>query len=191
MSFDLTYAVFHRILDLIRGWISIRAPFLKLPSSKNYRNYRQFATFKKHKMKRTLHMIALAACTMIGLSSCMKDGEITIYHGPYHTASALDMKADSLKNFLVGSHFLPVEFYADKPIDYIEINSTVLAETDLNKYIISYIKDDVIPFNEDHSLPVMQNALKMPGADSAVLNRSWSISTSKEKNELYVHYLDN
>jgi hypothetical protein len=66
----------------------------------------------------------------------------------------------------------------------------VLAETDLNKYVMNYIKDDVIPFNADHSLPVMQNALKMPGADSVVLNRSWSISTSKEKNELYVHYLD-
>src|ERR671910_3735516 len=126
-------------------------------------------------MKRTLHIIALAAFTMVGLTSCMKDGEITIYHGPYHTASALDMRADSLNDFVIGNHFLPVDFYADKPIDYIETNSTVLAETDLNKYIISYIKDDVIPFNQDHSLPVMQNALKMPGTDSLVLNRTWSI----------------
>jgi hypothetical protein len=30
MSFDLTSPVFHRILDLKRGWISIRAPFFKI-----------------------------------------------------------------------------------------------------------------------------------------------------------------
>lgn len=141
-------------------------------------------------MNRSLKILTIALFSLVGVSSCMKDGEITIYHGPYLTPTELDIKADSLNKFLIGSRFLPVEFYADKPIDYIETNNTVLAETNLNSYIMNYIKDDVISFNADHTLPVIQNTLKMPGADSAVLNRTWSVSTSKELNELYVTYLD-
>jgi hypothetical protein len=141
-------------------------------------------------MNRSLQIVALAVFSLFGATSCMKDGEITIYHGPYLSTTPLEQKADSLSKFLIGNHFLPVEFYADKPIDYIETNNTVLAETDLNKYIMNYIKDDVIPFNEDHSLPVMQNALMMPGTDSVVLNRTWSVSTSKEMNEVHLTYLD-
>lgn len=140
-------------------------------------------------MKRTLHIFALAAFTLIGMTSCMKDGEITILR-PKTPASALELRADSLKNSLIGNHYLPVLFWSDTPIDYIETNNTITLETDLTKYIMPYIKDDVIPFNADKTLPAMQNMLKMPGADSAVLNRHWDVSISKEKNELYLTYLD-
>jgi hypothetical protein len=83
-------------------------------------------------MKRSLHLIAIAAFMMVGMTSCIKDAEMSAHD---FTELLLELKTQDLNKFLVGNHFLPVEFYADKPIDYIETNSTVLAETNLNKYI--------------------------------------------------------
>jgi hypothetical protein len=138
-------------------------------------------------MKRFLHLMAIAAFLTVGMTSCTRDGDFNFY---VMRGLQLEVKQEGFKNFIVGNKFLPVEFYADKPIDYIETNTAVLAETDLSKYIIGYIKDDAIPFAQNHSLPVTQNALKMPGNDSLVLDRTWNISISKEKDELYVTYLD-
>ena len=138
-------------------------------------------------MKRSLHLIAIAAFMMVGMTSCLKDSEMSAHD---FTELFLEIKTQDLNKFLIGNHFIPVEFYSDKPIDYNETNATVLAETNLNKYIINYVKDDVITFNADLSLPVIQNAIKMPGEAADVLNRSWSISSSKEKNEVYLMYLD-
>lgn len=136
-------------------------------------------------------MLAFAALSLAGLNSCTRDGDVNFY-GPYLTPAerALNQKAEDLQKFLVGRHFIPVDFYADHPIDYIEENTTVLSETDLKKYILPHLADDIIPFNADKSLPVNQEALKMPGNDSTVLNRTWNVSTSKEKNEVYMDYLD-
>jgi hypothetical protein len=131
--------------------------------------------------------MAIAAFLMVGITSCTRDGDFNFY---VTRGLQLEVKQEGFKNFVIGNRFLPVDFYADKPIDYIETNSSVLAETDLKKYMMQYIKDDAIPFNNNHLLPVTQNALKMPGNDSLVLDRNWNISISKEKNELYVHYLD-
>ena len=133
-------------------------------------------------MKRNILILALAAVTIISMNSCQKD--------PAAGTSELEKKAVELQNYVVNNRFIPVDFYSDTPIDYLETDATVLAETDLKKYIFPYLKDDVITFNPDKTLLVDQGTEKMEGEDQQTFTRSWSTETSKAKGLVYLNYLD-
>ena len=133
-------------------------------------------------MKRNILILALATVTLISITSCQKDdaGE----------SSELQKKAIELENYVVNNRFIPVDFYSDTPIDYVENDATVLAETDLKKYIFPYLTDDLITFNPDKTLLVDQGDKTMDGLDTKTFTRSWKTETSKAKNLVYLHYLD-
>jgi len=133
-------------------------------------------------MKRNILILALATVTLISTNSCQKDDA--------GGTSELEKKAIDLQNYVVNNRFIPVDFYADSPIDYVESDATVLAETDLKKYIFPYLSDDVITFNADKTLLIDQGTLKMEGETQQTFTRSWSTETSKAKNVVYLNYLD-
>jgi hypothetical protein len=110
--------------------------------------------------------LAVAAIATLAFTSCQKEE---------NTKNELAKKSEEFKGYAQGKAFVPVEFYSDKPIDYIDTDAEVKAETDLNKYIYSYLKDDNIVFDANGVLRIQQNGLKIPGNDSAVLIRSWQI----------------
>jgi len=133
-------------------------------------------------MKRSILILALATVTIVTTNSCQKDNT--------GGTSELQKKAAELEAYVANNSFVPVDFYSDVPIDYIESDATVLAETDLKKYIFPYLADDVITFNPDKTLTVDQGAIKMEGNAQQTFTRQWSTETSKQKNVVYLNYLD-
>ncbi|HSB93079.1 MAG TPA: hypothetical protein VLC28_08185, partial [Flavitalea sp.] len=63
-------------------------------------------------MKRNILILALGAVTIISMNSCQKD--------PAEGTSELQKKAIELENYVVNNRFIPVDFYSDTPIDYLE-----------------------------------------------------------------------
>jgi hypothetical protein len=133
-------------------------------------------------MKRNILILALATITIISTNSCQKDDSAG--------TSELQKKAVELENYVVNNRFIPVDFYSDTPIDYIENDATVLAETDLTKYIFNYLKDDEITFNPDKTLVINQGTNKIDNNPEQTFTRTWSTETSKAKNVVYLNYLD-
>ena len=112
-------------------------------------------------------ILASLAIAIAFLPACQKEE---------NTKTELAKKAEEFTAYAKGKAFVPTEFYADKPIDYIDTDETVKAETDLSAYIYNYIKDDQILFDDNGVLRIIQNGIKIPGNDSAVLLRSWRIA---------------
>jgi hypothetical protein len=133
-------------------------------------------------MKRSILILALASVTLISTNSCQKETE---------GKSELQKKAADLGNYVVNNKFIPVDFYSDTPIDYIETDAQVLAEKDLKKYIFPYLADDVITFNPNNTLIVDQGTIKMETKPEKVFQATnWSTDFSKAKNLVYLTYLD-
>lgn len=79
-------------------------------------------------------------------------------------------------------------FYSDVPIDFIENDDEIKVETDLWAYVQKYLKDDVFEFtNNSDELLVHQGDTTIPGNDSAVLHRTFSIGT--DGNGQYIRFL--
>ena len=73
------------------------------------------------------------------------------------------------------------DFYSDIPIDFNEYDDVVKSETNLWSYVNEYIKDDIDEFFADSTLiRVYQNDIKMPGNDSATMDRYYFIGTDSE-----------
>lgn len=103
--------------------------------------------------------------------------------------SEIAKKTEEFKGYVQNKAFVPVDFYSDKPIDYITDDQEVRAETDLKKYMYTYIKDDNILFDANNVLKITQNTQKIPTNDSAVLVRKWEITPgSSTVNVLFVDY---
>lgn len=133
-------------------------------------------------MKRNFLILALAAAAVVTTSSCQKDDT--------GGTSELQKKALDLETKVTNNKYIPVDFYSDTPIDYMEDDATVLAETDLNKYIFPYLKDDEITFNPNKTLTIDQGTTKIETIADQTFQRSWSTETSKSRNEVYLNYLD-
>jgi hypothetical protein len=133
-------------------------------------------------MKRNILILALATVTIISTNSCQKEDT--------GGTTELQKKATELQNYVVNNKFIPVDFYSDTPIDYVENDATVLAETDLKKYIFQYLTDDEITFNPDKTLLVNQGTIKMEGETDQTFTRTWGTETNKAKNLVYLNYLD-
>lgn len=117
-------------------------------------------------MKSATHIWLPFAALVLFFASCQKEE---------NKKSELSEKSDQFKGYVQNKAFVAVDFYSDKPVDYIKDDQEVRAETDLRKYMYTYIKDDRILFDANGVLRINQNSLKIPGNDSAVLVRSWEI----------------
>ncbi|MGZ5245923.1 MAG: hypothetical protein ACXWV5_02465 [Flavitalea sp.] len=112
-------------------------------------------------------IIASIAIAIAILPACQKEE---------NTKTELAKKSEEFNAYAKGKAFVPTEFYADKPVDYIDTDEVVKAETDLNAYIYNYLKDDQLLFDDNGVLRIIQNGIKIPGNDSAILLRKWKIS---------------
>lgn len=116
------------------------------------------------------------------IASCEKEaGEETI--NQQNEKTAVEFKGKVTKK-----GFVVTEFYSDKPIDYITTDDTIKLETDLNKYIFTYLKDDIILLKDNDILEIHQRDIKKPQNDSAVLNRNWKIFANK--NGVFFNFVD-
>src|SRR5688572_13884019 len=102
-----------------------------------------------------VNLLAVAILATGVLSSCKKGDDIS---------AESKQKAEEFKAFVVSKKFQVSEYYADKPIDYIEDDAEVKSETDLWIYVSPWIKDDWNVFDVNAGIvTVTQNATKVSG----------------------------
>ena len=88
-------------------------------------------------------------------------------------------RANEFKTAVSEKKFQLKEYYSDVPIDYIDSDNVVKAETQLWQYVSGWLKDDKNLFVNNSEVRVEQNAVKMPGLDTAVLIRRFFIGADQ------------
>jgi len=129
-------------------------------------------------MKQSLQLV-LIALSFSAMYSCTKNGD---------TKALNETKAKEFKAILDLKHFRLVDFYSDKPIDYVTTDTEVKSETDLKIYIKPYLLDDDNYFDNEGGVVITQNTQKKPGLTDPLLNRNYSVSS--DENGVYLDFLD-
>lgn len=129
-------------------------------------------------MKQSL-LFVLFALFFSAMVSCTKNGD---------TKELNEKKATEFKTILDLKHFRLVDFYSDKPIDYVTTDTEVKSETDLKIYIKPYLLDDDNYFDTEGGVVITQNQQKKPGLSAPVLNRNYSVSA--DEHSTYFDFLD-
>jgi len=129
-------------------------------------------------MKQSL-LFVLIALFSSALNSCSKTGD---------NKGLNEKKATEFKTTLDLKHFRLVDFYSDKPIDYVTTDTEIKSETDLRIYIKPYLLDDDNYFDNESGVVITQNQQKKPGLNDAVLTRNYSVSS--DENGVYLDFLD-
>jgi hypothetical protein len=123
-------------------------------------------------MKRALGIILLVAVFI----SCSKDdGNESDGIKPEDKE-----RAASLTTNLQAGKFRLSDYYSESPIDYIDTDQVVKAETDLWQYVSSWLHDDAYVFGSDGTLTIEQNAVKKPGDPSATITKQYSVEADRE-----------
>jgi hypothetical protein len=117
------------------------------------------------------------------LASCSKDDSSNnnnIPGGDDSISQENKDKAVALQSYLEGNKFQLSKYYSDTPIDYIDTDNVVKAEQDLWPYVSEWLKDDHYQFGNDGQVTIEQNANKVPGDDTDVLHRPYSVVADQE-----------
>lgn len=88
-------------------------------------------------------------------------------------------KAAALTTFLQSEKFRLKKYYSETPIDYIDTDDVVKQETDLWKYVSSWLHDDSYTFGSGGTVTIEQNANKIPSDNSATLTRSYAVKADQ------------
>lgn len=88
-------------------------------------------------------------------------------------------KAAALQAFLQQDKFRLKKYYSETPIDYIDTDQVVKAETELWQYVSSWLHDDNYIFGANGTVVVEQNAIRIATDNSATLNRTYSVAADK------------
>ncbi len=114
------------------------------------------------------------------LTSCKKEDDVS----PENKQKAEDFKAA-----ISAKQFRLVDYYADKPIDYVEDDTEVRQETDLWPYVSLWIKDDSNVFDlGTGKVTVVQNTHKYADIPDESFTRDFSVGA--DKNGAYVNFLN-
>lgn len=124
-------------------------------------------------MKATSLFLAIGLLCLATMNSC---GEKDV---PENIIQQNEKKATEFKAKVTTKGFVVTKFYADKPIDYITDDQEIRSETNLDRYIYEYLKDDRIHLKANSLVEIHQNALKKQGLDSAILKRNWNIFSNR------------
>src|SRR6478609_650855 len=100
----------------------------------------------------------------------------------------LELKADTVYNYVVNQHFIPVAFYADHPIDYNQDDVKIDSLVNLKDFIYKYLTDDRIIFGPDSILYVDQGD-KQDTVHEKEFTMPWKVGIIKATNEVYIDYL--
>ena len=84
-------------------------------------------------------------------------------------------KATALSEFLKSDEFYLTKYYSEVPIDYIDTDQVVMAETDLWKYVSLWLKDDRYTFDASGNVSVEQNTDRIPTDTTPVLTRHYEV----------------
>lgn len=124
------------------------------------------------------------AATLLVFSGCKKELSLELPNSP-----VIIGKDEQFKNAILERRVQLKAFYSDIPIDYIENDDTVKQETNLWPYVSEHLKDDYTTFKTNGTdLMIEQNAVKVPGNDSAVLHRNYYVA--KDDLGIYMNFLD-
>ena len=118
----------------------------------------------------TFLTVALIATSVF--SSCKKGDDV----------SAEDkQQAEQFKAFVGSKQFRLTEYWADKPIDYVEDDAEVKAETNLWGYVSFWIKDDLNVFDlNTNKVTVIQGTNKYAGIADESFTKDFSIGADKD-----------
>jgi len=154
--------------------------------------YSNTSTLQLLVMKQRLLPATLFALVSVALFSCHKEPSNS---GGGTPKTPLEKRADSLYQYVLNQHFVPVDFYASDSIDYNQDDTVINLATDLKPFIMFYLADDIIIFEEqDSTLNVNQGTdlyiKPVPPQVPQTFKTKWSIGTIKATNEVYFNYLN-
>ena len=90
------------------------------------------------------------------------------------------LKAAALSEFLKSSEFRLTAYYSESPIDYIDTDQVVKAESDLWPYVSIWLKDDAYSFDNSGHVIIQQNANRIDTDTAAILTRNYSVEADVE-----------
>ncbi len=88
----------------------------------------------------------------------------------------LKKKSEEYQASVIGSRYQLIEFYSDKPIDYLDDDSLIKSETALWKYVKPYLIDDENVMDMNGTVVINQKLEMDPSIDSAYIFRSYKFS---------------
>jgi hypothetical protein len=127
-------------------------------------------------MKKSLLLIGCTCIALLATISCTK----SIEEADEKMVAENKKKSEDFQAIINTHKFRLVDFYSDKPIDYIETDAEVKQETNLKAYIKPYLLDDDNVFGPEEVLNIVQNQQKMPGVSDAVVKRNYHLSYDKD-----------
>ena len=135
-------------------------------------------------MKLSNYVLVFVSISILSMS-CSKDDDGKEPEAP----SQYETQSKNFTAFIENKSFQLVSFYADKPIDYIQDDAVVKAETELWPYVKDYIKDDKNFFNSTTGIvEIDQSVVRYPTNDSATLKRNYKVGFTK--NFAYIDFVD-
>jgi hypothetical protein len=119
-------------------------------------------------------MKLLILMVFVGFLSCKKSS------APDPVSAENKAKATAFTTLLQKEKFQLKKYYSDVPIDYIDTDQVVKAETELWPYVSGWLKDDAYVFKANGDLVVEQNAVRIPSDTSALLMRTYTVKPDKD-----------
>jgi hypothetical protein len=89
-------------------------------------------------------------------------------------------RAQQLTTFLKQNEFQLSAYYSETPIDYIDTDQVVKAETDLWQYVSLWVKDDRFIFQDNGEVLIEQNEDRIQTDTSATLTRQYGVEADKD-----------
>jgi hypothetical protein len=121
-----------------------------------------------------LFVLAMA----FAVASCSKDDDDNVVVDPISDEDKA--KAAALTEFLKSDRLRLTKYYSETPIDYIDTDQVVKAETDLWDYVSNWLKDDTYIFDASGNITVEQNANRISTDTSAVLMRHYEVTADEQ-----------
>lgn len=88
-------------------------------------------------------------------------------------------KAAALQTFLQANGFQISKYYSETPIDYVDTDQVVKAETDLWQYVSPWLKDDRYTFGADGQVTIQQNTVTLPSDATPTLTRPYAVAADQ------------
>lgn len=121
------------------------------------------------------YLIVIAVA--LAITSCNKKDDPVVVD-PIKTEDK--EKAAALSVFLKSDKFRLAKYYSETPIDYIDTDQVVKAETDLWEYVSNWLKDDNYSFDASGNVIIEQNANRIDSDTSAILMRNYKVEADVE-----------
>jgi hypothetical protein len=89
-------------------------------------------------------------------------------------------KAKQVADIMLTHEYHLTKYYSLTPIDYIDTDQVVKAETDLWSYVSPWLVDDTYSFSSNGEVTVKQNQVKLPNDSTPILKRTWYVAADKD-----------